>query len=565
MSDKAIYTIELNDRLTPGVKKAVAAAIGLDSTMDKTKGKAKGLGGGLKGLAGGVTSLLGPIGLAVTAAQALGAAFNFASDSVKQARNFESLQNAIDFASGSAAEGAKNMKFLSQTADELGTPFLASAEAFKQFSAAAIGTNLQGESTRKIFKQVSMAMSVLGVDAENSKGAFLALSQMISKGKVSSEELRQQLGERLPGAMGLAAKAMGVTTAELDDMLKKGQVLADDFLPKFGRELEKTFSGGVAKASKSAQAQFNRFNKTVLELKLSLGRALMPAVNSVMGVFMRFVNFLKANKEIIMSEFVNPLKQLFTTLFTSFAEGFGMVSDSFETGLTFAEAFRAVLKGVGFYIKNVLIPVYSTLYKVLGTVFGGLFKMWKGFVNTILSGFKYLWAYLSSFVTFFYEKFAGLGDRIMGALTMDRKRINEASKRMREAAGTAAKAFNDVISKDVSLGGIGKALAGTMKTPVAATTPGALAKAGGFTNFAAMLGTGKKTTATTTTTNKDTSTSVDSIKSGRPTNINIDIGKLVETMNITATDVNDLTGQVKDMIAQTLMSAVNNVNNIAGA
>ena len=63
---------------------------------------------------------------------------------------------------------------------------------------------------------------------------------------------------------------------------------------------------------------------------------------------------------------------------------------------------------------------------------------------------------------------------------------------------------------------------------------------------------------------KESSSSVDGIKSGRPTHINIDIGKLIENMNITASNIDDLTGQIKDQVAQALFSAVNNVNNIAG-
>ena len=44
---------------------------------------------------------------------------------------------------------------------------------------------------------------------------MLALAQMASKGTVQAEELRGQLGERLPGAFKIAAAAMGVTQAEL--------------------------------------------------------------------------------------------------------------------------------------------------------------------------------------------------------------------------------------------------------------------------------------------------------------------------------------------------------------
>ena len=57
-----------------------------------------------------------------------------------------------------------------------------------------------------------------------------ATSQVFSKGKVSAEELRQQLGERLPGAFTLFAESMEKTPAELDKALEQGKVTLQDFM-----------------------------------------------------------------------------------------------------------------------------------------------------------------------------------------------------------------------------------------------------------------------------------------------------------------------------------------------
>jgi tape measure domain-containing protein len=66
-----------------------------------------------------------------------------------------------------------------------------------------------------------------------------ALTQMIGKGKISAEELRGQLGEALPSAMGIMAKSLGVTTQQLDKMMANGELMAADVLPKFATEMEK--------------------------------------------------------------------------------------------------------------------------------------------------------------------------------------------------------------------------------------------------------------------------------------------------------------------------------------
>ena len=87
----------------------------------------------------------------------------------------------------------------------------------------------------------------------------MAFSQIVSKGTVQAEELRGQIGERIPGAFNLAAKAMGVTTKELNKMLEQGQVISADFLPKFAVELENAFGDAAEKKVNSLSSSLGRF------------------------------------------------------------------------------------------------------------------------------------------------------------------------------------------------------------------------------------------------------------------------------------------------------------------
>src|SRR5690606_24882407 len=74
------------------------------------------------------------------------------------------------------------------------------------------------------------------------------------------EELRGQLGERLPGAFSLAAKAMGVTEQELNKMLEKGEIIAQDFLPRFADQLDETFGNDKTERVEGLQASVNRLS-----------------------------------------------------------------------------------------------------------------------------------------------------------------------------------------------------------------------------------------------------------------------------------------------------------------
>ncbi|MCX7509401.1 tape measure protein, partial [Delftia tsuruhatensis] len=230
---------------------------------------------GVKSLADASGGLSANMGLAVRGIQAFLAmqVVNWAKDSAvalyDASAAAERLRIGLDFSSvrGSAAEIA----YLRKTTFDLGLAFDSTAKAYQQFSAAARGTALEGEKSRAIFEAVAKASAVMGLSAENTSGVLLALQQMISKGTVQSEELRGQLGERLPGAFQTAARAMGVTTAELGKLLEQGKVVAEDFLPKFARELESSLGGAAEKAANRLDAAVNKFDNAWTRLKQNAG------------------------------------------------------------------------------------------------------------------------------------------------------------------------------------------------------------------------------------------------------------------------------------------------------
>jgi len=191
----------------------------------------------------------------------------------RTAVEFDKFAKGLRFAAGSAAAARKEMAFLRDVSNKLGLDLRAATKSYTQFASAAKGTAIEGEAAREVFVAVAEASTVMGLSAEETEGAMLALSQIISKGKVSAEELRQQLGERLPGAFQIAARAMNVLPAELDKMLASGQLASEVFLPRFAAELHKTFSPALGSAVTSAQAKINRFNTTIIDLQLAFANS----------------------------------------------------------------------------------------------------------------------------------------------------------------------------------------------------------------------------------------------------------------------------------------------------
>lgn len=168
----------------------------------------------------------------------------------------QKLAASLEFSSGSSRGAAAEMAYLAETSRRLGLDFGTASTAYAKFAAASREAGVSSEIVKTVFEGVSKASARLGLSAEETQGALLALSQMASKGTVSAEELRGQLGERLPGAFSIAAKAMGVTEQELGKLLETGKVVANDFLPKFGAALNDKFTAPLT----SLTAEMNRFN-----------------------------------------------------------------------------------------------------------------------------------------------------------------------------------------------------------------------------------------------------------------------------------------------------------------
>ena len=170
------------------------------------------------------------------------------------------IMNALKVATGGAESARFEFEFLVKTSKELSLNLPAVSLQFAQLSAAAAGTTLASGGVRDIFVSMSKAALVLSLSAEQTQGAFRALQQMISKGTVQAEELRGQLGERLPGAFQIAARAMGVTTRELGKLMEQGLIRATELIPKMSEELDKMFDPSILDAMNSWTAATNRLS-----------------------------------------------------------------------------------------------------------------------------------------------------------------------------------------------------------------------------------------------------------------------------------------------------------------
>ena len=226
---------------------------------------------GMGDMRGAFSSLVSAVGSSKLAIAAWGAALVMAGKACLDAQiAFQRLENSYKAVFGSGA--ATQLDAVYQQVDRVGLKFFETAEAAKSFFAAGKDTTLSAELTNifkdtklaseleNIFKAVTDTGAALQLSTEEVNGAFIALGQMISKGKVQAEELRGQLAERIPGAFQMAAKAMGMTTAELDKFMADGKLTAEQLLPALAEALEEKYGRAAAEAANTAQGAINRMS-----------------------------------------------------------------------------------------------------------------------------------------------------------------------------------------------------------------------------------------------------------------------------------------------------------------
>ena len=202
-------------------------------------------------------------------AGALGAGLGLASfigNMKETAVELSVVKATLENVSKSTEEYGESLEFLRRIAKEYGQDQNALTMAFAKFSAAARGAGVELETVKSIYESLTRAAGAYHLSAESTASVMLAVEQMFSKGKVTAEELRRQLGNSLPGAFNMMATAAGKagitlngTAAELDKAMRAGQVMASEVMPYFARELDKATSGANFD---SLQSSLNRLSNS---------------------------------------------------------------------------------------------------------------------------------------------------------------------------------------------------------------------------------------------------------------------------------------------------------------
>jgi tape measure domain-containing protein len=178
----------------------------------------------------------------------------------KTGQQFEALESAMLAAMGTQKDAAKQIAFLDELTSRLGISLIDTADQYTKFTFAAKG-KLPTEEVNFLFQSMAEMGTVLGVSKERMKLSFTAIQQMMNKSTISSEELKRQFAESMPGGIQLFANAIGKSEKELFKLMESGSLLAKDVLPKVAIEMQKVANEAGAlelkyKTTRVAQGRF---------------------------------------------------------------------------------------------------------------------------------------------------------------------------------------------------------------------------------------------------------------------------------------------------------------------
>jgi len=270
-------------------------------------------------------------------------------------QNFESVKSTMLAVSSGSEEAGKNLQFVKDQAARLGLGLQESGKGFAKMLSAK--GNMSLEEVEQTFLGVAEMGTLLGLSADESGRALNAVQQMMSKGVVSAEELKLQLGEVLPNAIQIMAKSakdagltVNGTVKEMMDLQMQGGLISEKVLPHFAKNMREAAAANGA-----------------LEMKLQSNRVAMNRLKFAMA---------EAAETTFSAKFGEGLTKLFNTLSDNIRDleplfkGFGRILGSvFKVISVGVDLITPPLRLVGVILDNIT-EVLGDFSFIVNGVFG---------------------------------------------------------------------------------------------------------------------------------------------------------------------------------------------------
>lgn len=453
-SDDQLQQIGGAGTFTPVVVEAEVAGEKIERSFDEaSRSSRRSLA--LIGRAAGVLSLA--LGAAGVAAVGFG---------IQQAASLEQTKIGFEALLGSAQEADSFIREMQKFAATTPFEFAGLADNARRLLAMGQAANISREDILPLLTTIGDLVSVLGQPPEAIDRIITALSQMSSKGKVSTEELLQ-IGEAVPGFPVFQAMAdgLGISTAALQDQLQSGSIPATEGIDALIKGMERFpgAAGAMAKQSQTLIGLFSTFKDTISLALVQAFDPLIPQVKSTLAEITPLIQTaltgIAPSLAKIASTLLSGLAPALATIgpplagfLADFAQGFSVLAQGLAPALgTVANALSSlgpVMEILGLALQpiaaafaellNVLLPplitVFGQLVQVLGPVLTEIGSLASAFFSALAPALSDLIEPLDTVAKF-------LGDALLRVL----ESLEPQMPALGKAIGDLAVAFADFL------------------------------------------------------------------------------------------------------------------------
>jgi lambda family phage tail tape measure protein len=251
-------------------------------------------------LIGGLKALSAELGLAAKQVLLYGTAYkglafltSLPGQLLDAAKTQQQYTNSLQVVTEATGTYAKELLYVDQVQRTFGLDLQSTRKGFVDLYASMAPTGFDSDSIQKLFTGISAASAALQLTPATMDRVIYAFAQMASKGQIMSEELKRQLGDALPGALGIFASAAGMSIKEFNEALEAGEFTGNKFketIAKVTDELMNRFGTGAQVAGKSLQGLINTVGgdfKRLLESFAPLSNAAAQSILKPLGGALR--------------------------------------------------------------------------------------------------------------------------------------------------------------------------------------------------------------------------------------------------------------------------------------
>ena len=352
-----------------------------DKADQAIKSSLSSIGGALQSLGAGITTvgaMIAGVGAGLTAAVTL-PLVGIGYQAYNAAVSMDSLKRGLTAVAGSSGEAEKQLVRLREVAK---LPGLGLQEAI-QGSIRLQAAGFSAELAERSLKGFGNALATVGKGKADLDGVTLALTQIISKGKISAEEINQ-LSERVPQIRKIMQGAFG--TSDSEKLQKMKGLTAEVFVEEIVKELEKldSVTGGAQNSmenlSDTSFIALSKLGDVILEF---VAPAMDKITNLIVFLTKKFEELSPTAKRVIVvvgaiAASVGPL----LVIFGGIVIAIGAVVTGLGTILSLGAPALAALAAavpVGLALGAALTAAGVALYKFVSRLVatGGLQEIWQ--------------------------------------------------------------------------------------------------------------------------------------------------------------------------------------------